>query len=86
MTAYGVKNYQISGPPWLDTERFSIVAKAPPGAAKEQVLVMWQNLLAQRFQLKLHRETNDIPIYELVVGKNGPKLKESAPDPEPPKG
>jgi uncharacterized protein (TIGR03435 family) len=69
----------------LDTERFDIVAKVPPDTTKEQVLVMWQNLLAERFQLKLHRETKEIPIYELVVGKNGPKLKESAPDPEPPK-
>jgi uncharacterized protein (TIGR03435 family) len=84
MTAYGVKGYQVSGPPWLDNERFNIAAKVPAGATKEQVLVMWQSLLAERFQLKLHRETREIPIYELVIGKNAPKLKESAPDPEPP--
>jgi uncharacterized protein (TIGR03435 family) len=40
---------------------------------------MLQNLLADRFQLKLHRESKDAPIYALVVAKNGPKLKESAP-------
>ena len=40
MTAYGVKNYQVSGPPWLDTERYSIAAKVPPGTTKEQVLVI----------------------------------------------
>jgi uncharacterized protein (TIGR03435 family) len=85
MNAYGVKNYQITGPPWLDTERFNIVAKVPPGTTKEQVLIMWQNLLAERFQLKLHRETREIPVYELVVGKNGPKMKESGPAPELPK-
>lgn len=85
MTAYGVKNYQVSGPPWLDTERYTIAAKVPPGTTKEQVLVMWQNLLAERFRLKLHRETKEIPIYEITVAKNGPKLKESEPDPPPPK-
>lgn len=85
MTAYSVKNYQASGPPWLDTERYSIAAKVPPGTTKEQVLVMWQNLLAERFQLKLHRETKEVPIYEITVGKNGPKLKESEPDPPSPK-
>ncbi len=79
MTAYAVKGYQVSGPPWLDTERFSIVAKVPPGATKEQVPIMWRNLLAERFLLKLHRETREIPVYEIVPGKNGPKLKESEP-------
>jgi uncharacterized protein (TIGR03435 family) len=85
MTAYNVKNYQVTGPLFLDTERFNVLAKVPSGATKEQVLIMLQNLLAERFKVKLHRETKEIPIYELVVAKNGPKLKESAPDPEPPK-
>src|SRR5579872_2065119 len=48
MTAYEVKSYQISGPAWLATERYNIVAKVPEGAAKEQVNVMWQSLLAER--------------------------------------
>jgi len=76
-SAYGVKDYQISGPSWLDSERFEIIAKLPPGTSKEQIPVMLQRLLADRFKLKLHREEKELPIYALVIGKNGPKLKES---------
>lgn len=79
--AYAVKGYQISGPNWLDSERFDIVAKVPPGATKEEFLVMLQNLLAERFKLTLHREKKELPMYALMVGKNGPKLKESVDDP-----
>jgi uncharacterized protein (TIGR03435 family) len=83
--AYSVKSYQVTGPAWIDSERYSISAKVPAGATKEQVLVMWQTLLAQRFQLKFHRETKELPVFEVVVAKGGPKLKESAPEPEVPK-
>lgn len=77
MNAYGVKGYQISGPSWLDSERYDIAAKIPKGATKEQFMLMLQNLLAERFKLTLHREKKDLPMYALVVGKNGPKMKES---------
>jgi uncharacterized protein (TIGR03435 family) len=43
--AYDVRLYQISGPAWLDSERYMIVAKVPEGATKEQVNLIWQNLL-----------------------------------------
>jgi len=46
---------------------------------------MLQNLLAERFQLKLHRSTKEVPVYALVVAKNGPKLKVSVEDPDAPK-
>src|ERR1700735_4926541 len=46
MNAYDVKAYQITGPPWLNMERYEIIAKVPVGATKDQVRVMWQNLLA----------------------------------------
>jgi uncharacterized protein (TIGR03435 family) len=76
--AYGVRRNQISGGPnWLDSERFDIVAKVPAGATKEQVKVMLQNLLAERFKLTLHRETKEMPMYALVAGARGPKLKDS---------
>jgi len=80
VTAYSVKSYQVSGPIWMDTERFDIVAKVPPGATKDDVKLMLQNLLAERFKLTLHREKKDLPMYALVVGKSGPKMKESPPD------
>ena len=85
-TAYNVKSYQITGPAWLDSQRFDIVAKVPAGATKEQVNVMWQNLLKERFGLTLHHETKEMAMYALVVGKNGPKLKESVEDPPPTDG
>ncbi len=76
--AYGVQRYQISGGPnWLDSERFDITAKVPEGATKEQVRVMLQNLLAERFKLTLHRETKELPMYALVVAGKGAKVKES---------
>ncbi len=84
MNAYSVKSYQVTGPEWLDSERFDILAKVPEGTTKEQALVMWQSLLASRFGLKLHRENKEIPVYELTVGKGGPKMKEAEPDPPPP--
>jgi uncharacterized protein (TIGR03435 family) len=85
--AYDVRPYQIIGPGWLDMERFDIVAKVPPGTTKEQARIMMQNLLADRFGMKLHHETKDSQVYELVVGKNGPKMQrsESQDDPAPPK-
>jgi uncharacterized protein (TIGR03435 family) len=81
MNAYGVKGFQISGPGWLDSERYDIVAKLPRGATKAEFMVMLQNLLAERFRLTLHREKKELPMYALVVGKNGPKLKESVDEP-----
>jgi uncharacterized protein (TIGR03435 family) len=77
--AFGIKNYQFSGPGWMDSERFDIVAKVPAGATPEQVNLMLQKLLVDRFQMTVHRETKELPIYALVVGKNGHKLKEPAP-------
>jgi uncharacterized protein (TIGR03435 family) len=83
--AYGVKRYQVSGgPKWLDSEQFDIVAKVPKGATKEQVKVMLQNLLAERFKLTLHRETKELPVYALEVGSKGPKLKDSTATGTPP--
>lgn len=85
-TAYGVKRNQISGPEWLGSQRFDITAKVPEGATKDDVKVMLQNLLAERFGLKLHHETKEMSMYALVVAKNGPKLKDSTvtePEPDP---
>lgn len=82
--AYDVKPYQVIGPAWLDTERFDVTAKVPSGTTKEQARVMIQNLLADRFGLKLHHDTKDSQVYELVVDKGGPKLKLSDVQDDPP--
>lgn len=83
MTAYDVKGYQISGPAWINSERYDVLVKLPAGATKDQVRVMWGNLLADRFGLKVHREAREFRVEELVVAKGGPKLKESVEDPTP---
>jgi uncharacterized protein (TIGR03435 family) len=75
--AYQVRDYQISGPSWLDSdsETYDIEAKAPPQTPTDQVRSMVQALLAERFKLQLHRETKALPVYHLVKSKDGPKLR-----------
>ncbi len=75
--AYDLRSYQLSGPDLLNSERFIVVAKVPAGATKEEFRVMQQNLLKERFGLTFHREKKEMQMYELTVGKNGPKMKES---------
>src|ERR1700722_18001316 len=84
MTAYDAKNYQVIGPAWLDTERYDVIANVPAGATQEQVNVMWQNLLAQRFGVVLHRDSKEFQVDELVIAKSGHKLKDTAQDPAAP--
>lgn len=78
--AYGVKEYQISGPDWVASERFDVNAKIPSGGTETQVPEMLQALLEDRFQLKMHREMRDLPVYALMVEKNGPKIEEAPAD------
>ncbi len=63
------------GPDALSTDRYDVIAKVTPDASKEQRMVMLQSLLAERFKLVVHRETKELPIYALVAGKNGPRLR-----------
>jgi uncharacterized protein (TIGR03435 family) len=81
--AYKVKPYQITGPDWLASQRFDIVAKLPEGASKDDVPKMLQALLEERFKLTVHRDSKEHPVLALVVGKGGPKMKESLEAPEP---
>ncbi len=83
VTAYHMRPFQIFGPDWLKTEKYDVAAKIPDGATETQFEMMLQRLLAERFHLALHHETRDFRAYELVVGKNGPKLKESVPNAAP---
>ena len=78
VTAYDIQNYRISGPDWLDTLRFDITATVPDGASKEQFQSMLRNLLETRFKMTSHRESKEMPIYALLVAKNGPKIKPTA--------
>lgn len=72
--AYGLRDFQISGPVWLTSERYDIVAKASGAAAEPELRIMLRALLADRFKLKTRTETKEKPVYTLVVAKNGPKL------------
>lgn len=77
--AYRMRLNQIIGPDWLGSLRFDISAKLPEGAQQSDVGEMLQSLLADRFQLKLHREMREFPVYALGVGPGGFKIAESAP-------
>jgi len=74
--AFSVTDAQVSGPSWLDSERFDITAKTESGKPEPRML---QAVLAERFKLAVHRETKEQTLYELVVAKNGVKLKKSDP-------
>jgi uncharacterized protein (TIGR03435 family) len=73
--AYDVNPFQISGD-LRAPERYNITAKIPEGATPEQFRTMLQHLIADRFKMKLRRESREMPIYEMVVARGGPKLKE----------
>ncbi len=85
--AYDVNLHQISGSTTGDTwgNFYDIEATTPGDAAPstDQLRLMVRSLLTDRFQLKLHRDTATFPAYDLVIGKNGSKLKASAPDTPP---
>jgi uncharacterized protein (TIGR03435 family) len=74
--AYGVKGFQISGgPSWINSDGYTITAKASgegtPKERFEKMMLMLQVLLEDRFQLRFHRETKEMPTYALTVAKNG---------------
>lgn len=82
--AFDVREFQIEGgPAWMNTVRYDIYAKSefgedpagrPTPETVRQTRLKLQALLAERFQLKVHRESRELPVYALAVGKNGPKL------------
>jgi len=79
--AYRMSDYRIyGGPPWLGSERYNISAKAGDGAGNltlDQMRPMLQTLLTDRFHLMVHRETKELPMYRLVVSKEGAKFQRS---------
>jgi uncharacterized protein (TIGR03435 family) len=78
--AYSLMSYQIFGPSWIDQERYSIAAKVDRSTSDAEQRLMLQSMLSDRFQLIAHTETRVVPAYELVVGKNGPKLHKATSD------
>lgn len=82
--AYKIKPYQVEGPEWMRVQRFDILATMPPGATKDDVPVMLQALLKERFHLEFHRDKKEHPVYALIVAPGGVKMKEAEPDPVQP--
>jgi uncharacterized protein (TIGR03435 family) len=73
--AYDLKRYTLIAPDWLDSQRFDINAKAGGKVKQEELRMMLQSLLAERFQLKAHREAKEMSAYALLPAKSGFKLK-----------
>ena len=76
--AYEAPFYQLKGPAWMRDTRFDIVAKAAGPATEDDMRVMMQTLLVNRFKLEIHREDKEMAVMVLLVASSGPKLKESA--------
>jgi len=77
MKAFGVTNYQCEVPEAVQRRIFEIKAKLPEGSTVDDISAMLQHLLVERFGLKWHFEDRTEKGYALVVGKSGPKLKQS---------
>ena len=93
--AYFTNDRIQGGPDWMRPENYDIEAKVAaadlaewqkPAAQKAMLRALLQSLLAERCKLVVHREMKEIPVYALVVGKNGPKFKEAKPDEPHPGG
>lgn len=84
--AYNLFDYQIQGgPSWLESDTYDVLAKPDGDANQDQVKLMVQTLLADRFRLAFHRDTNEVAGYAIVVAKKGPKLHTSDADRRPKK-
>jgi len=79
MLAYGVGDDRVFGPAWIDSEAYDISAKVLSGGVDTQYTLRLQTLLKDRFKLVLHREMREGPVFDLVVAKNGPKIRPDAP-------
>ncbi len=74
--AYDIRDIQIAGgPAWFDSDRWDVAATAGREVTDDERKKMLQALLTERFKMTLHHETKDLPVYALVVGKSGLKLK-----------
>ncbi len=76
--AYGLESFRISGPDWLDTQCYDVMAKLPAGATADEIPALLQQLLTERFRMTLRWDTKQQTAYVLVVDKGGPRLTPSA--------
>jgi uncharacterized protein (TIGR03435 family) len=75
--AWRIMPFQISGgPAWIDSTRYNVVAKPEKKPAPEETTRMLQALLKDRFQLVIHSETKEMPVYVLVLARKDGKLGE----------
>jgi uncharacterized protein (TIGR03435 family) len=83
--AYGVRDFQVTGPDWMDHLGFDIIAKSEEAAKEPELRRMLQSLLAERFKLEAHQERKETPAFVLTIGKNGlpASLKQSDSDGDP---
>jgi uncharacterized protein (TIGR03435 family) len=80
--AYKTRPYQFEAPQWMSSQWYEIAATLPEGHTKvDEVLEMLRGILAERFHMKTHRETKDLPIYAIRVTKSGISAKEDPLDP-----
>jgi uncharacterized protein (TIGR03435 family) len=73
--AYHLQLNQILGPGWLDQNEYDVDAKTAGVATTEQMALMLRSLVAERFNLTRHSEMREMRVYDLVIGKSGPKIR-----------
>jgi uncharacterized protein (TIGR03435 family) len=78
--AFQVRPEQLSGPDWMSTEYFDLEGKADRSCTADELHTMLQNLLVERFQIRLHRGTKEVSGYRLVVEPGGHKLRDHDPE------
>jgi uncharacterized protein (TIGR03435 family) len=86
--AYGVDFDQVFGPAslgseWVGQDLYDVTTKVPKGTSKEQLRLMWQDLLTERFHLKAHMDRRPFALYELSLAKGGVKFKPAGARPMP---
>jgi uncharacterized protein (TIGR03435 family) len=75
LDAYSLKPFQVAGPDWIRTNIYEFAATMPEGGTRETSRGMLRRALAERFLLRFHRESRDVPVYALSVAKDGFKLE-----------
>ena len=81
LEALGIQNDQLNAPEWTSSTelRFDLAATMPRGATKDQLHLLLQNVMIDRFHLSFHRTQKQFPVYDMVIAPGGPKLKPAAP-------